>query len=90
MTNYLDVTGFVLLFLCECQCNSKSWLPCAPMCRVRMLLAADARTPGEGQIIDGMSQFRCVHKIVRTLFRQNLYTSWSHHRLADVRYFLLF
>ena len=46
MANRLDVTGFVLLFVCECQCNFKSWLPCAPMCKVRMLLAGDARTPG--------------------------------------------
>lgn len=45
MSNCLDVIGFVLLFLCECQGNLKSWLPCFAMCRVRMLVAADALAP---------------------------------------------
>ena len=46
-----------LLFLRECQGGLKSCLPCVPMCRVRMLVAADALAPEGGQIIDRLSKF---------------------------------
>ena len=65
MANRLDVTGFVLLFVCECQCNLKSWLPCAKFACCWPVMPGRL-DHGGGQIIDGMSQFRLVHKIARS------------------------